>query len=161
MLSVPRLITQLVVITVFLLALSSLAGFLICIVVDLRKQEKIQLAGVKIEEVSRQEFWVPGGNPRKETISVVRIYMNDRGGSTIAILGLSAKSKIIIRSPNEDAIIRKTLGLMHPVFIAYDSLFMHIILLCISVFVLIIIISVLLYHSIGTIKVIRKSGMLV
>jgi len=100
MLSVPRLITQLIVMTVFSLALSSLAGFLICTVVDLRKQEKVQLAGIKIEEVSRQEFWVPGGNPRKETISLVRIDINNRGGSTIAILGLSAKSTVIVRSPN-------------------------------------------------------------
>lgn len=156
MLSAPRLITQLVIMAVFALVLSLLAGFLICTVVNLKKQEKIQLAGIKIEKVSRQEFWVPGGNPRKETISVVRIDMNNHVNYTIAILGLSAKSTIIVRSPNEDAIIKSTLGLRHPIFIAYDSLFVHIIGICLYISILIIIVAILLYHSIGTIKAIRK-----
>ena len=156
MLSVPRLIAQFVIMAVFSLALSSLAGFLICMAVGLKKQEKIQLAGAKIEEISKQEFWMPGGNPRKETISIVRLNMNDHSDSTIAVLYLDVKSAVIVRSPNEDAIIRKTLGLTYPIYIAYDSLFIHMIVIYGSVSILITIVAILLYHSIGTVKAIRK-----
>jgi hypothetical protein len=91
-------------------------------------------------------------------LDAVKISNWNKNDAAIAILGLTSKSRIIMRSPEQDWLARRYLSVDYPVYTAYESLNMYVIIMIGSIIILCILIEGLGFHVMGMIKEIRRRG---